>query len=98
MNTSKRNTQKPNKGIIEANKPLHPTTQAECYAEAWKLCLNKLSKEQQADLLINLRKPLVEIRGVEYWPKETKTFVQAVAELGEGMFDALAKTGHKVAA
>lgn len=98
MNDSKRNTEKPNNTTPAPNKPLHPTSQAECYAEAWKLCLNKLSKEGQAELLINLRKPLVEIRGVEHWPKETKRFVQAVAELGEEMFDALAKTGHKVAA
>lgn len=98
MNDSKRNTPKPNNGTPTPNKPLHPTSQAECYAEAWTLCLNKLSKEQQAELLINLRKPIMELRGLELWPKDVKRFVKGVAETGEGIFEALVKAGHKMKA
>ena len=96
MNTSKPNTQESNKSTTAPNKPTDPTSQAECYAEAWKFCLNKLSKEQQADLLINLQKPIVQVRGRDLWPKDVKCFVKEVAETGEGIFEALVKAGYKM--
>ena len=89
MNTLKRNTGKPNKA-------LHPTNQAECYAEAWEQCFNKLSKEQRAEFLINLRKPIEKVRELELWPKDVRRFVKAVTETGEGIFEALVSAGHKM--
>lgn len=93
MNKSKRNTKSPNNSPAAPNKPSQPKNQAGCYAEAWKLCFSKLSKEAQADLLINLRKPTAQVRGKDVWPQDVKCFVNAVAEVGETIFEALEKAG-----
>lgn len=62
-------------------------TLAEYYAYYYKAVFNKLNKKDQDDLLINLAKPNLIIRGEPVKYENVKTFVKAVIILAEENWD-----------
>lgn len=83
----------PNKesAIERAEPPKKPTTQAEFYKYAHAQVFNKLSKEAQATLLINLKRPPEIIRGQERFSPDVTNFTKQVMELGEFLYDRFTK-------
>lgn len=87
MNETKRKSKKPNKSQNQPNNTsIPPKSQAECYAQAWRILFNKLSKDSQEVLTVNLKRDEQVIRGQSRMFPDVRDFVKAVADLGEEIF------------
>ena len=76
MNNSRRNN-------AARNKEAKPQTQAEFYEQAWNALFNKISKEEQQEILYSVKN--------NKSSKVFDKFVKNVVELGEKMSDGLSK-------
>lgn len=76
------------------NNAAPPKTMAETYSHAWSTLFNKLSKEEQELLLINLKKEEIMVRGKAVPYPNVNSFVKNVAIFAEEMFDNLASSSN----